>query len=423
MDFPKSVPSIGLVDGKFIDEDSLAGTPGSLIPSVWGNSITLEVLNVIEAAGLAPSELDLTQLLQAIRLIGQSGAGNFGADTGAANVYAVAYTPAIPALVNGLRLRFKAKTANTASSTFSPNGVVAKPLVGLGLSALQGGEIVANGLCSVVYSATLDQWILLESTGGATPVTAASKSQHAVQLGQVGHGQCKVGIVDPTHIGLSPYNGQNLIINGVPCKVPVPNPQLSNASTVANTFYYIYAFMNAGVMMLEASTTTHVPHTDGVEIKSGDPTRTLVAALYANAANQFVRSQSYVGLINWFNRASLGLAQSATTSTFSSAAMAEITQTDRVSFINWQDESVKVAITGTMNLGSAATVQFNVYVNGLINRLSNGGATNVTGANIPCGHPGNISVNEGQLNYTTVFASTTAGTVTAAFTNFVDMRG
>lgn len=66
MDFPKSVPGVGLVNGQFVDEDPLAATPGSLIPSAWGNSITAEVLNVIEAAGLSPDENDLTQLLAAI---------------------------------------------------------------------------------------------------------------------------------------------------------------------------------------------------------------------------------------------------------------------------------------------------------------------------------------------------------------------
>lgn len=184
MDFPKSVPSVGLVDGKFVDENPVLGTPGSLIPSAWGNSVTIEVLNVIEAAGLDPSEVDLTQLLQSVRLIAQGGSGNFGTDTGAANVYTVAYAPAIPSLVNGLLVRFKAKTANTAGSTFSPNGLVAKALVGVGLGALQGGEIVANGICTVVYSVTLDKWVLLESTGGAMQVAPATKSQHAMQLGQ-----------------------------------------------------------------------------------------------------------------------------------------------------------------------------------------------------------------------------------------------
>ena len=67
MDYPKSVPNAGLVGGKFVDEDVVNGTPGSLIPASWGNAITSEVLNVIEAAGLVPDEGDLTQLLQAVR--------------------------------------------------------------------------------------------------------------------------------------------------------------------------------------------------------------------------------------------------------------------------------------------------------------------------------------------------------------------
>lgn len=66
MDFPKSVPSVGLVDGKFVDEDLVAGTPGSLIPAQWGNAVTEELLNVIESASLAPDEDNNAQLLAAI---------------------------------------------------------------------------------------------------------------------------------------------------------------------------------------------------------------------------------------------------------------------------------------------------------------------------------------------------------------------
>lgn len=66
MDFPKSVPSVGLVDGKFVDEDVVAGTPGSLIPAQWGNAVTEEVLNVITSGGLTPDEDNNAQLLAAI---------------------------------------------------------------------------------------------------------------------------------------------------------------------------------------------------------------------------------------------------------------------------------------------------------------------------------------------------------------------
>lgn len=67
MDYPKSVPSVGLVNGQFVDEDPIAGKPGSLIPATWGNSVTQEILNVVQAAGMAPNEASNNQLLAALR--------------------------------------------------------------------------------------------------------------------------------------------------------------------------------------------------------------------------------------------------------------------------------------------------------------------------------------------------------------------
>ena len=69
MDYPKSVPSVGLVNGKFVDENPANGTVGSLIPAAWGNAVTTELLNVIKAANLEPDEADLTQLATASRLL------------------------------------------------------------------------------------------------------------------------------------------------------------------------------------------------------------------------------------------------------------------------------------------------------------------------------------------------------------------
>ncbi|UVM65272.1 hypothetical protein LOY34_18280 [Pseudomonas sp. B21-009] len=72
MDFPKTTPGAGLVNGRFVDEDPSLGTMGSLIPAAWGNSVTQEILNVITAAGLAPSESDVSQLLKAIQSLAAS---------------------------------------------------------------------------------------------------------------------------------------------------------------------------------------------------------------------------------------------------------------------------------------------------------------------------------------------------------------
>jgi len=74
MDYPKSVPSVGLVNGKFVDENPANGTVGSLVPAAWGNAVTTEILNVILAANLQPNEADLTQLTRASLLLSRKAA-------------------------------------------------------------------------------------------------------------------------------------------------------------------------------------------------------------------------------------------------------------------------------------------------------------------------------------------------------------
>jgi len=166
VDYPKSVPSVGLVNGKFVNEDAVAGMPGSLIPAAWGNSVTDELLNVIKSAGLEPSETDASQLLQAVKKLSQTGEDKHASDIGAANLYMANYVPAVSVLKDGLALRFTAANANTGASTFAPNGLLPKPLVSLALSALRPAEIVGGSVCSVVYSAALDSWVLVYASGG-----------------------------------------------------------------------------------------------------------------------------------------------------------------------------------------------------------------------------------------------------------------
>ncbi|EJN36203.1 hypothetical protein [Pseudomonas sp. GM80] len=166
MDYPKSVPGIGLVNGKFVNEDVIAGLPGSLIPATWGNSVTDELLNVVKSAGLEPNEADANQLLQALKKLSQAGEDKHAADIGAANLYMANYVPAVTALKDGLALRFTAGNANTGTSTFAPNGLMPKPLVSLAASTLRPAEIVGGSVCSVVYSAALDSWVLVYASGG-----------------------------------------------------------------------------------------------------------------------------------------------------------------------------------------------------------------------------------------------------------------
>jgi phage-related tail fiber protein len=69
VDYPKSVPSVGLLDGKFVDENPVTGQVGSLISAEWGNAVTLEILNVLRDASIVPDESDYNQLSFAISKI------------------------------------------------------------------------------------------------------------------------------------------------------------------------------------------------------------------------------------------------------------------------------------------------------------------------------------------------------------------
>jgi hypothetical protein len=88
----------------------------------------------------------------------QSSQWAYAADTGAANAYAAAFTPA-PALVAGLSLFFKAAHANTGASTLAVNGGSAKAITKSGTTALAGAEISANQIVHVMYDGTQFQLI------------------------------------------------------------------------------------------------------------------------------------------------------------------------------------------------------------------------------------------------------------------------
>ncbi|WCM21349.1 hypothetical protein NDK50_07850 [Paraburkholderia bryophila] len=113
-------------------------------------------------------------------------------DTGTANVYVVANLAAFTSYpaASGLVIDVSVTNANTGASTLNVDGLGAKPIYGLGLQPLQGGELVAKGVANLLYivASTVNSgngaFILMECAGGAQQVAPATQPQHAVQLQQ-----------------------------------------------------------------------------------------------------------------------------------------------------------------------------------------------------------------------------------------------
>lgn len=107
-----------------------------------------------------------------------------GVDTCAAGACAVSYNPAINTLTDGMVQWFKAKAANTGATTLNVNGLSAVPVGSAAHSALQGGEIIAEGRAQVVYRADMSSWVLIECTGEALQVAPVTQSNDVGNLGQ-----------------------------------------------------------------------------------------------------------------------------------------------------------------------------------------------------------------------------------------------
>jgi len=92
---------------------------------------------------------------------------------GTANVYTATFIPAIPALTDGIKFRFKANVANTGASTLNASSLGVKPIVNWYGNPLVGGEIVANANIEVTYNTSFNSgngaWVI-ENTIALPPV-------------------------------------------------------------------------------------------------------------------------------------------------------------------------------------------------------------------------------------------------------------
>jgi hypothetical protein len=159
-----------------------------------------------------------------------------------------------------------------------------------------------------------------------------------------------------------PLYGCFLTIDNKPELIPAAGADLAPTGLTVGGIYYIYAYMNAGVMTLYA--TGGVPVVDsrnGLKVVTGNPLFTLVGMARVDNGPTWHTQTSILGTLSYFNRkallatgAPLGGTQSNSTVLFDLAAYAAYA-------INWADEKIDIGLTG-YSTNSVAGAVTNLYL-------------------------------------------------------------
>jgi hypothetical protein len=196
---------------------------------------------------------------------------------------------------------------------------------------------------------------VIESAGMALDPSNRGQLLAALFRLTVQHGQCRLS-KSGANLLLSPVNGNKLVIGGVMRTIPAAGVSLAPTGLTAATTHYVYAFMNGAAMTLEASTTGHsTDSTTGVEIKTGDASRTLVGMAHVIAGPSFADTAKTRLVRSWFNDPGIAGAAyfTASRSTTSTASYVELGTDIRNEFLIWAGEICQCTSSG-MSTASAA---------------------------------------------------------------------
>ena len=174
-------------------------------------------------------------------------------------------------------------------------------------------------------------------------------------------------------VRLFPFNGNIITIGGVQHQIPAPGVDLiynnciidgvPNQTLAGQTNYYVHAFVDYGpltpVMRLEASTTgwrtddngAQAGHFgNGVAIKGGDPSRSVVGILRTNPEGKWKCDDKSQNTASFYNRVRIGVkCQVIDCYTSPTSGMwVEPNSDNRINFVCWQDDLPEITLSGTM---------------------------------------------------------------------------
>ena len=219
------------------------------------------------------------------------------------------------------------------------------------------------------------------TTGAALLADPSTTDGLAWVLGAGAHGRVILRRSSATLLALDPRDGNTLYVkdaNGwrlrsIGAGLTAANTSIfldgvGASNLAASTVYLVTVFDNAGTLTIDFRTTlTRATDADfGVEIATGQPTRTVVGLIRTDASSQFADSATQRFVRSWFNGAGVTGANDFTANrTTASAPFVELNTEIRIEFLVWSGESVMALGTGTASNSTAgATCSTGIVIDG-----------------------------------------------------------
>lgn len=228
------------------------------------------------------------------------------------------------------------------------------------------------------------------------------------------NGRCRLSAESSTSLILLPFDGNTIVINGQVGKIPSAGITLSNSGASNSTLYYVYAYLSSGAPTLERSTTGHsTDTTTGVEIKTGDASRTLVGMARTTSGGVWSAGPRLQYVLSYFNRrevVSTGYLDSTIGLASTSYVEIPFSSNIRCEWLTWADEPVKFQVNGSVTNSGTGATQTSIGVDGATPEdVYNLTAGTAGGAYFPVGITHANTFSEG-YHYSTVLGKAASGT-------------
>lgn len=153
-------------NASYVNGNPSSGIQGSIIPAGAVENPQRELIALIQAAGLTPSNSDLSQVAKAI----QSGKLNYALAGGTANALTTTLTPAVTSNTAGIGVVLKITTKNTGAATLDAGAGPLPIQTRLG-NALQIGDLPANAIMQFICTGSA--WQIQGISYSEIPVISA----------------------------------------------------------------------------------------------------------------------------------------------------------------------------------------------------------------------------------------------------------